>query len=144
MEPWQLLTVWASKPFSRFQDLHQAFVKFTTLLNQQTKEGLIRCYPDLTGRLIRQVDTCACTVYTCVCTWLLNIIISQLRIYFCTTTGHFQFQFQFPFQKNEKNECSSQSLLMPLGIAQKYQSVIEEVINYLQLCFYVTKCTMNK
>ena len=47
-------TVWKQKPFKSFDALHQAFVQFLPLLSPETKEGLIRCYPDLTGELIKQ------------------------------------------------------------------------------------------
>ena len=45
-------TIWKQKPFRSFHALHQAFVQFLQLLSPETKEGLIRCHPDLTGKLI--------------------------------------------------------------------------------------------
>ena len=45
-------TVWKQKPFRSFHVLHQAFVRFLQLLNPEAKEGLIRCHPDLTGKLL--------------------------------------------------------------------------------------------
>ncbi len=47
-------TVWASRPFYSLQELHHAFQRFIQTLTPESKEGLIRCYPDLAGKLAEE------------------------------------------------------------------------------------------
>ena len=47
-------TVWAWRPFPSLQALHQAFLTFIQALSPESKEGLIRCHPDLAGKLAEE------------------------------------------------------------------------------------------
>lgn len=47
-------TVWRSRPFPTSQSLHRAFEGFMDALSPEAKEGLIRCFPDLAGKLAEE------------------------------------------------------------------------------------------
>lgn len=47
-------TVWSSRPFPDSQGLHQVFADFLHSLSTQAKSGVIRCHPDLAGRLAEE------------------------------------------------------------------------------------------
>ena len=47
-------TVWTSRPFPSPQALLQAFESFIHALDPQSKEGLVRCHPDLAGKLAEE------------------------------------------------------------------------------------------
>lgn len=47
-------SVWSARPFSSAQALHQAFEEFLFSLSPRAKEGVIRCYPDLAGKLAEE------------------------------------------------------------------------------------------
>lgn len=47
-------SVYASRPFRDITALHQAFNLFIQSLSGQARAGLIRCYPDLAGRLAEE------------------------------------------------------------------------------------------
>lgn len=46
--------VWAHRPFQDVKLLHRAFCTFIRDLSPAMKEGVLRCYPDLAGRLAQQ------------------------------------------------------------------------------------------
>ena len=49
--PFVAAGVWSSHPFPNRESLHSAFVTFLGALNKATKLGVVRCYPDLAGKL---------------------------------------------------------------------------------------------
>ena len=46
--------VWAHRPFQDVAFLHKTFCAFIRDLSPAMKEGVLRCYPDLAGRLAQQ------------------------------------------------------------------------------------------
>ena len=46
--------VWTHRPFQDVTFLHKAFCAFIRDLSPAMKEGVLRCYPDLAGRLAQQ------------------------------------------------------------------------------------------
>lgn len=44
-------SVWAMRPFPDFYMLHRAFTVCISDLSQSSKKGLLRCHPDLAGKL---------------------------------------------------------------------------------------------
>ncbi len=142
-------TVWASKPFSSFQDLHQAFVNFTTLLNQQTKEGLIRCYPDLTGRLIEQkkMGKHSQTEQASVG---LNTLSDEETSELEVLNNLYKTKFNFPFVTCARKNTKS-SIFQSLGIrlkndrSKEVEKALEEIckIAYYRLEVIVHKTTMQ-
>ena len=46
--------VWAHRPFQDVKLLHKAFCAFIHDLSPAMKEGILRCYPDLAGKLAQQ------------------------------------------------------------------------------------------
>lgn len=49
--PLAAASVWSSSPFSDLPSLHRAFITFISNLNESSKSGLLRCHPDLAGKL---------------------------------------------------------------------------------------------
>lgn len=47
-------SVWGHRPFPTRQSLHDAFTSFLKELSVNTKAGLIRCYPDLAGKMAQE------------------------------------------------------------------------------------------
>ena len=52
--PLAAATVWSSRPFDSVSALHEAFTAFLNHLSLDVKAGVLRCYPDLAGRLAEQ------------------------------------------------------------------------------------------
>ncbi len=142
-------TVWASKPFSSFQDLHQAFVKFTTLLNQQTKEGLVRCYPDLTGKSIERRKIAKCSQAEQVSAGL-NTLSEEETSELEVLNNLYKTKFNFPFVVCVK-ENTKGSILQSLRIrlkndrSEEVEKALEEVckIAYYRLEDIVHKTTLH-
>ena len=44
-------TVWGAGPFPSSAALHEAFLRFLQRLDPEAKKGVVRCYPDLAGKL---------------------------------------------------------------------------------------------
>ena len=49
--PFVAAGVWSARPFSNREALHTATVSFLSTLHREAKLGVLRCYPDLAGRL---------------------------------------------------------------------------------------------
>lgn len=49
--PLAAATIWSSGPFADLNCLHRAFTTFISDLNEPTKAGVLRCHPDLAGKL---------------------------------------------------------------------------------------------
>ena len=47
-------TVWGSRPFLSLKAFHEAFHHFLFSLSSEAREGVVRCYPDLAGRLAEE------------------------------------------------------------------------------------------
>ncbi len=142
-------TVWALKPFLSFQDLHQAFVNFTTLLNQQTKEGVVRCYPDLTGKSIERRKIAKYSQTEQVSAGLNTLSkeeVSELEV----LNNLYKRKFNFPFVVCVK-ENTTGSILQALRIRLKndhlkeVEKALEEIckIAYYRLEGIVHKTTMH-
>ena len=52
--PLAAATCWSSRPFSTPEELYQAFNVFMQSLTPQAKAGLVRCHPDLAGKLAKE------------------------------------------------------------------------------------------
>ena len=44
-------TIWSNRPFQSVKALHDTFCMFLTALPPETKAGILRCHPDLAGKL---------------------------------------------------------------------------------------------
>ncbi|XP_066281961.1 2-oxo-4-hydroxy-4-carboxy-5-ureidoimidazoline decarboxylase-like [Branchiostoma lanceolatum] len=52
--PMVAAAVWSKRPFCSLQDVHKAIGDFIDGLPIYGKEGLLRCFPDLAGKLTRE------------------------------------------------------------------------------------------
>ena len=49
-------TVWGARPFPSSAALQEAFLLFLRRLDPEAKKGVVRCHPDLAGKLAREGD----------------------------------------------------------------------------------------
>ena len=124
-------------------------MKFTTLLNQQTKEGLVRCYPDLTGKSIERRKIAKYSQAEQVSAGL-NTLSEEETSELEVLNNLYKTKFNFPFVVCVK-ENTKGSILQSLRIrlkndrSEEVEKALEEVckIAYYRLEDIVHKTTLH-
>lgn len=89
-------TVWSHRPFPTANSLQDAFTKFLTDLPASTKGGVLRCHPDLAGRLAEEHSLSEASTQEQSSAGLLSLTASE-RDELRTLNTAYRERFGFPF-----------------------------------------------
>lgn len=125
-------TVWSYRPYANLQALHRAFANFIqTDLFPEARAGIIRCHPDLAGKLSQSRQLSKESTREQTAAGLLELTDSE-RKELTTLNERYKKKFGFPFvvcARENKKEAIFAGLRARLGneVADEVQEAVREI-----------------
>lgn len=98
-------TVWSDRPFSGPEDIHHAFTTFLASMDSKAKAGIIRCYPDLAGKMAQEDELTRDSLEEHKAAGLLDLTVEEkeeMSSLNDTYKGKFGFPFVICARENKK------------------------------------------